>query len=140
MKTSGPEIGQKGHSSLAKAGDTQVVDLRDVDLSVLTPEPPRRTAPPPLPPEIVANPANGADRISEQPAPSLAPAAPSAESGRSPRFYALVLVGCLVTCAIAGLAIAMTLRAPAPKPALDSAGTPRVITISPVEVVDDGKK
>lgn len=112
-------------------GETQVIDLADVDL--VLPEELKRIAPPPLPPEEIA-------RASQAPPPSGVPVPPvaridtEAPPARSSRVYVIVLAACLVTCALAGLAVMRSMRksvAPAPAP------SGRVITISPVEMNDD---
>ena len=120
-----------GESRTPPPGDTQVIDLADVDLSVLLPEAEqRRVAPPPLPPEEIAR----ASVMPPSVSPSTAPApAPAGTSG----FYVIVLAVCLVSCVAAGLAIARSMGRSSPSPSPSGSGAARVITISPVEMNDD---
>jgi hypothetical protein len=126
-------------------GTTQVIDLADIDLSVLADE--RRGAPPPLPPDEVAR----APHVPSAPPSfthaSLVPVAQvPAPSPRSTGFYVMILAACLVVFVGAGVLIARSMRAAAPSatvaPAAAPSGKPagRVITISPVEMSDDVDK
>lgn len=106
---------------LNETGDTQVVDVRELDLrddGVSRSE--RRTAPPPLPASALS---------SSAPAPSPAPAL--APRGRSNGFYIGVIFAALFLSIGVGFAVASTLRRPPPEAASPA---PRVITIAPVEV------
>jgi len=116
---------------LDSAGETQVVDLRDLDLSSALEEAAaeerRRTVPPPLPPEARTS------GVPAPPLPSLAPpAAAAAPKARSRAFYVAVLAACLVLGVGGGLVVAFATRRPAPH----APPAPSVITIPTVEVDD----
>jgi hypothetical protein len=135
----------------AATGDTQVIDLRDVELLV-APAEHQRSLPPPLPPEIASHvPSQPPQppRASEPPLhalsvhPDPAPQAPAPpRSNASNAFYAVALLVFLVVGVGGGLIVAMALRK-SPPPALAQAAAPTarpqatVITIPTVEVDDD---
>ena len=124
-------------------GDTQVIDLQDVELLVAAQEQ-QRSLPPPLPPEVRAS------HIPSEPAPaSLPPAAPSpsfappsmapAPAGRSTAFYLVAVLAFLVVGVGGGLVVAMKMRKPpsAAGSTPSASGQAAVITIPTVEVDDD---
>ncbi len=109
------------------AGETQTIDLQDVELLLAGAKSERseRSLPPPLPPEV---------RASHVPAE---PPAPEAPAGRSTAFY---LVALLVVGVGGGLLVAVKLRQPVAAPVVTvPSGGPQaaVITIPTVEVADD---
>ena len=109
------------------AGETQTIDLRDVELLMAEAKSERseRSLPPPLPPEVRA---------------SHIPSAPEAPAGRSTAFYLVALLVFLVVGVGGGLLVAVKLRKPAAALAVTApSGTPQaaVITIPTVEVDDD---
>jgi hypothetical protein len=125
-------------SSDRPTGDTQVIDLRDVELVAQAEH--ERSLPPPLPPSIRAS------RVPSEPpyAPSVhrdpAPRAPAPP--RSNAFYGVALLVFLVVGVGGGLIVAMALRkSPPPASAQTAAATAgaqaTVITIPTVEVDDD---
>jgi hypothetical protein len=122
------------------AGETQTIDLQDVELLLaeVRAERSERSLPPPLPPEVRAS-----HVPSEPPAPPAPPAgsiAPAAPSGRSTAFYLVALLAFLVVGIGGGLLVAMRLHKPAPAPVVTApSGNPQaaVITIPTVEVDDD---
>jgi len=131
----------------APVGDTQVIDLKDVELLVAQAEQSQRSLPPPLPPEIRAShvpseppPGSQPPQASQPPLshapsfyPSQAPAAP-----RSTAFYAVALLVFLVVGIGGGVLVAVTLRkAPSVAPTPSARPQAAVITIPTVEVDDD---
>ena len=108
MKPSGPK---PNDLPIPASGDTQVIDLQDVDLSDL----PRGTAPPPLPQQFVAPPSGGEQaRVSQPPPASLSPLTP-ASPPRTTGFYVMILLACLAVGIGGGVVVAMSLRkGPAP--------------------------
>ena len=123
------------------AGETQSIDLQDVEL-LLADERSERSLPPPLPPEVRASHVPSAPPVNAPVAASLAPPslAPAAPEGRSPVFYVVALLLFLVVGVGGGLLVALRLRKPAALPvaAIPSGGTQAaVITIPTVEVDDE---
>jgi len=125
-------------------GDTQVIDLQDVELLVaehaqqLQEQEHQRSLPPPLPPEVRAS------RVPSEPPPaSLPPSAPSPSiapaPGRSSAFYLVAVLAFLVVGIGGGLLVAMKMRKPPATAATTPAasGQAAVITIPTVEVDDD---
>ena len=129
------------------SGDTQVIDLQDVELLVAQAEQ-QRSLPPPLPPEIRAShvpseppPGSQAPQASQPPlshAPSFYPASQAPPPPRSTAFYAVALLLFLVVGIGGGVAVAVTFRkAPSVAPAPTGKPQAAVITIPTVEVDDD---
>ncbi len=107
----------------SSAGETQTIDLQDVEL-LLAEASRERSLPPPLPPEVRA---------------SHVPSAPP-PAGRSTAFYVVVLMAFLVVGVGGGLLVAVKLRKPpAPVVVAIPGANPQaaVITIPTVEVDDD---
>ena len=112
------------------AGETQTIDLQDVELLFAGAKSERseRSLPPPLPPEV---------RASHVPAE---PPAPEAPAGRSTAFYLVALLVFLVVGVGGGLLVAVKLRQSVAAPVVTvPSGGPQaaVITIPTVEVADD---
>lgn len=121
------------------AGETQSIDLKDVEL-LLAEATRDRSLPPPLPPEVRAS------HVPSAPPPPIAPMAqqasiaPEPAAGRSTAFYVVALVAFLVVGVGGGLLVAVKLRkAPAPVVVAIPSANPQaaVITIPTVEVDDD---
>ena len=100
-----------------KPGDTQVINLEDVDVSAI--ESSKRLAPPPLPPEAA----------SPSMVPSMPPPAPAPKRGAG--FYVALLVGFVVIGVAGGIVAAKALRKPEA-----ATPSPGVITIPTVEMDD----
>lgn len=128
-------------------GDTQVIDLQDVEL-VMAAQSEKlehaRSLPPPLPLEVRA-PRGPSEpvRLSQPPpmfhVPSMAPAPSQAPAPRSNAFYALALLVFLVVGIGGGLLVAVKL-AKSPAAQVQASGAKAqatVITIPVVEVADD---
>ena len=116
------------------AGDTQVIDLQDVQLLVAQQEH-QRSLPPPLPPEVRAS-----HVPPEPPEVHEAAFAPPSEAPapRSTAFYAVALLVFLTIGVGGGVVVAMTLRkAPSAAPAPSAKPQAAVITIPTVEMDDD---
>jgi len=125
------------------AGETQSIDLQDVEL-FLADGRSDRSLPPPLPPEVRASHVPSAPPVNAPPAPASLPPPPphalSAPEGRSPAFYVVALLVFLVVGVGGGLLVAIRLRRPAAQPvAAIPSGAPQaaVITIPTVEVDDE---
>lgn len=97
-----------------KPGDTQVINLEDVDVSAIESE---RKLPPPLPPEPST--------------PSMAPSMPPPAPKRATGFYVALLVGFVVVGVVGGIVAAAALRGKQ-----TAAPSPGVITIPTVEMDD----
>jgi hypothetical protein len=130
------------------AGDTQVIDLQDVELLVAAQTEAaeqaehQRSLPPPLPPEIRASHVpSEPPQISQPPgsqAPSFYPQPPAATPPRSTGFYLVALLVFLAVGIGGGLFVAMTLRkAPSAAPTPSAKPQAAVITIPVVEMNDD---
>jgi hypothetical protein len=123
-------------------GDTQLIDLDDVELSaadgVSASADSSRAAPPPLPPEALAPPRSSVGAVVRASA-SVAPPA------RSTGFFLGAILVCLVIGVGGGIAVAMSSlrKAPASAPASASSAAssgkaaPGVITIPTVTVDDE---
>jgi len=128
------------------AGETQVIDLQDIELLVAEQAVQaeeaahERSLPPPLPPEVRASHLpSEPPRISQAPSPSFYPQ-PPAPASRSTGFYVGALLAFFLVIG-GGVFAVMTLRkAPAaPSVAATPSSKPQaaVITIPVVEVDDD---
>ena len=125
-------------------GDTQVIDLQDVELLMAAQSEKlehARSLPPPLPLEVRAP--SEPVRLSQPPpmfhVSSLAPALSQAPAPRSNAFYALALLVFLVVGIGGGLLVAVKL-AKSPAAQVQASGAKAqatVITIPVVEVADD---
>jgi hypothetical protein len=147
MKPPTPKSDRPGPGA---AGDTQVIDLQDVELLVaaqsegaLQAGEHQRTLPPPLPPEVRASHVpSEPPGVSQPPAsPSFYPQAPPPAPPRSTGFYLVALLAFLVVGVGGGVVVAMTLRKAPPAPGRERAPEAKpqaaVITIPVVEVNDD---
>lgn len=132
----------------AAAGDTQVIDLQDVELLVAQTEQQQRSLPPPLPPEIRAShvpsepPPGSLPPQSSQPplsnAPSFYPPSQAPAPPRSTAFYAVALLVFLAVGIGGGVVVGLTFRkAPSAAPTPTAKPQAAVITIPTVEVDDD---
>lgn len=136
-----PQTTMKPPPNKPAPGDTQVIDLQDVELLVAqAAQEHQRSLPPPLPPEVRAShvPPEAPRSASLPPghAPSMAPA----PAGRSSAFYVAAVLAFLVVGIGGGLLVAMKMRRP-PAATTSSApttsGQAAVITIPTVEMIDE---
>lgn len=104
-----------------KPGDTQVINLEDVDVSAVESE---RKLPPPLPPEVSSP--------SLPPTPSMAPSMPPPPPKPRTGLYVGLLVGFVVVGVGIGIAAAVALKTK-PQATAPSSG---VITIPTIEMDD----
>ena len=121
------------------AGETQSIDLKDVEL-LLAEATRDRSLPPPLPPEVRASHVPSEPPPPPPPMAQQASLAPEAPAGRSTAFYVVALVAFLVVGVGGGLLVAVKLRKPtAPVVVAIPSANPQatVITIPTVEVDDD---
>lgn len=130
----------------AASGDTQVIDLVDVELLVAAQAEQaahQRSLPPPLPPEVRAShvPSEPSQSAPPQPPLSHAPSFYPSQAPSPPRstgFYAVALLLFLVVGIGGGVVVAVIVRrAPSVAPAPPAKPQAAVITIPTVEVDDD---
>jgi hypothetical protein len=113
-----------------------VLDASDVDVASIPPGEGRRTAPPPLPPEIRAS------HVPSAPPPRTPSIAPPPAPGKSRYLvYALILIGALAVALVLGAKLASMFRHPPPvasaaPSARPSATTPAVISIPVIDMAD----
>ena len=132
-----------GRPATSAPGDTQVIDLQDVELVMGARQmhaEHERSLPPPLPPEVRASHVPMPAQASQPPgpyAPSFQPAPPAPP--RSTVFYVVALLVFLLVGVGGGLAVAMTFRKPPSAAPTTPIAHPQaaVITIPTVEVDDD---
>jgi hypothetical protein len=150
MKPPNPKS-PSSHTAPPAAGETQVIDLQDVELLLgqadgLEAEQGghERSLPPPLPPEVRASqlpaePARGSQPpLSASHAPSFYPVPSHAPSPpRSTAFFVGAILAFLAVGVGGGVVFAMTRKAPSAAPAPTTKPQTAVITIPTVEVDDD---
>lgn len=114
-------------------GDTQVVDLRDVEVSEAgSTEPQSQSA---RASAFLARSARGASVPPPLPVePQIAVSRVATRTTRSTAFYGAVLVGCLGISASAGLAIVASFHVSKAEPTDQTPVRDRVITVAPVEI------